>query len=261
MLDVSRSWARRSHSSVDRRSDSTSTRSSSPWNMVAKSSKSMLAAEEPEAVRRWRRPAEEAGVGRADGEERDRRALRARAAVTRPSASHSGVSIGDAVDGSSIGGDDLHRRRRGRRERRRAWPRRRRPSWPGSVRMSTWRSTRSGMTLVFVPPCTTVGAKRGVRAGVEPGGPGRWGSASSSSIEAVLGSSSGSVELGREAPCPRRSGARSSWISVGGPVLGDAADDLGRLHQRVVGAERLRRVARRAPDAQRAPVACPSRRR
>ena len=38
----------------------------------------------------------------------------------------------------------------------RAWRRRR--VWPGSVRMSTSSSTWSGITLVFVPPCTTVGA-------------------------------------------------------------------------------------------------------
>ena len=30
--------------------------------------------------------------------------------------------------------------------------------WPGSVRMSTSRSTVSGMTFVFTPPCRTVGA-------------------------------------------------------------------------------------------------------
>ena len=77
--------------------------------------------------------------------------------VTRRSESHSGVSIGDAVDGSSFDvistrvgevADRVHQQRL-------APPRR---DWPGSVRMSTWSSTRSGMTLVFVPPCTTVGA-------------------------------------------------------------------------------------------------------
>ena len=38
-----------------------------------------------------------------------------------------------------------------------------------------------------------------------------------------------------------------------GLVLGEAAHDLGRLHQRVVGAERHRRMARRARHAQGAP--------
>ena len=38
-----------------------------------------------------------------------------------------------------------------------------------------------------------------------------------------------------------------------GPVLVDAADDLGRLHQRVVGAQRLGTVARGAPHGERAP--------
>ncbi len=32
------------------------------------------------------------------------------------------------------------------------------PRWPGSVRTSTWSSTRSGMMFVFTPPRATVGA-------------------------------------------------------------------------------------------------------
>ena len=37
-----------------------------------------------------------------------------------------------------------------------------------------------------------------------------------------------------------------SWMCVGGRYVGEPAHDLGRGHERVVGAERLRRVAGRA---------------
>ena len=72
-------------------------------------------------------------------------------------ASHIGVSVTDAVDSFSSNGVIS------------TWSARS-PSasssnlrtsverWPGKVRMSTSTSTRSGITLVFVPPWTTVGA-------------------------------------------------------------------------------------------------------
>ncbi len=83
------------------------------------------------------------------------------------------------------------------------------PLWPGSVRMSTSISTRSGMTFVFVPPCTTVGAnvvcvhECAMRAEAERQLVDRL-------AEALLAASSTS---GRPRPCTRR---RQVPLSSGG---------------------------------------------
>ena len=59
-------------------------------------------------------------------------------------------------------------------------------------------------------------------------------------------------DLGRQADVLDEAAPRVVDLRLG-LVLGEAAHDLGRLHQRVVGAERLRRVTRRARHPQRAP--------
>ena len=120
------------------------------------------------------------------------------------------------------------------------------PRWPGSVRMSTSTSTWSGMTFVFVPPWMIVGANVVcVHACAWRASP--IGSSSQKSCERVLVEQArvplrAEVDALDEAP-PRVVDLRRR------PVLGEPAHDLGRGHERVVGAERLRRVARacRAP--------------
>ena len=79
-----------------------------------------------------------------------------RRALVRASESHNGVSVGDDVAGSSF--DSISTRSARSPSASRSSAVASAPLWPGSVRMSTSRSTRSGMTLVFVPPWTTVGA-------------------------------------------------------------------------------------------------------
>ena len=78
-------------------------------------------------------------------------------AVTRLSVSHRGVSIGDCgrrivvrLDVDDVG-EVTERVAAGARARQDR-------SDPGSVRMSTSSDTWSGITLVLVPPCATVGA-------------------------------------------------------------------------------------------------------
>ncbi len=117
-----------------------------------------VAAEEPEPVavdaerggrtaRRWRR---RSGTARACRRGRS-------ACVTRPIASHSGVSIGDAVGRVVVERHELDRTRQ-------VAERfvEHRPhlalTLPGSVRMSICEVDVSGMTLIFVPPWTIVGA-------------------------------------------------------------------------------------------------------
>ena len=173
-----------------------------------------------------------------------------RALLTRLSASHSGVSIGDAVETSSVITSTSTRSARSPS----ASSSIRRislPTCPGSVRMSTSSSTRSGMTFVFVPAVHDRRRERRVRARVrltgEAEGQVVHELAERVRIEQRL------LQLLRERhafdePAPHVVDHRL------GPVLGDAAHDLGRVDERVVGAQRLRRVPGRAVHGQAAPV-------
>ena len=110
----------------------------------------------------------------------------------------------------------------------------------------------SGITFVFVPPCTTVGRDRRVRAGVELAG-----HADRQRLEGAdeprLVEQRGRDLLGVAHAATKR--RQMSCSTVGGRNVGEPAYDLGRGDEGVVGPVRLRRVPRRAPDAQRAPVA------
>ena len=124
-------------------------------------------------------------------------------------------------------------------------------SQPGRVRMSTSRSTRSGMTLTLVPACIMVGAMVvWVQAWA-------WRARPSSGQRLAEGADAVGVEqrageLGGEPDALDEAPPRVVDVG-GGLVLGQAADDLGRLHQGVVGAQRLRRVPGRAPHGHGAP--------
>ena len=117
------------------------------------------------------------------------------------------------------------------------------PDWPGQRADVDLELDLSGMTLVFVPPCATVGANvvcvHACQCRAMP-----IGSSASAPAEVVRVEQRGG-ELGIEC-MPSTNWRHDSWICVCGLVLGDAAHDLGRGDERVVGAERLRAVARRA---------------
>jgi hypothetical protein len=131
--------------------------------------------------------------------------------VTRDKVSHSGVSVGDSVAGSSfdVTSTESARSPSASRSISSAWS----PVWPGSVRMSTSRSTRSGITFVFVPPCTTVGANvvcvHACQWRAMPSGSSEsalWNSSESRSAPAISGSSC----------MPSMKRRQESWIWVSG---------------------------------------------
>ena len=122
---------------------------------------------------------------------------------------------------------------------------------PGSVRMSTSRSTRSGMTLVLMPPWARLGENvvwvqdQKLAAAPREAIP-AMASAARAGVDQRLAHRGGQVEGGRPA-------APQLGDLGPGAVLGQAADDLGRHDQRVVGPVGHRSVPRRAPHDQAAP--------
>ena len=117
--------------------------------------------------------------------------------------------------------------------------------------MSTSSSTRSGITLIFVPARMMVGAMVvWVQAWAWRASPTR-GSSSQNCVDPV-GVEQGPGQIRREADPGDEPGPGLVQLG-GGTVLVDAADHLGRLDQRVVRPEGLTAVARGAPDRQEAP--------
>ena len=240
----------------DRPSDSVSIRSSSPWNIDAVVLEGHPLAEQPEAVGRDARAPEEAGVGGADGEVGHRRAARV-APLRHPAERVPQRRVGRRCARSSCASA---RTRPGRPGRRGPRPASRRSSSlvsPGSVRMSTSSSTTSGMTLILVPPCDDRRRERRVGAGVELPGHARAGKLVEHPVDAV-GRQQRIGDLVRVAH--RRDEAPPHVVDVRlGLVLDEPAHDLGRGHQRVVGAVGLRAVARRCPGCAACTRARPSR--
>ena len=117
--------------------------------------------------------------------------------------------------------------------------------------MSTSTSTTSGITFVFVPPWMTVGANvvcvHACAWRASPIGSSSQKSASVDSLSSCSFHSLPEVDAFDET-APRVVDLRRR------PVLGEPLHDLGRGDERVVGAERLRRVTRRSPHRDAAPV-------
>ena len=240
-----KSWARAIHISVDRWSDSTSTRSSMPWNMAPYCSNPMACAVQPEAVGHAAERPVVAGVGGPDRQE----GHGARSRIEQPTdplqrVPQRGVDRRGLVDGSSdskamlhvVGqiADDLlqHGPHIG------GVPSRERPD--------------VDLELDPVGDHVDLGAgphdgrcHGGVGAGVGLTGQADQGELVAEAVDAV-GVEQGLGQLRREAdpldepdPC---------LVQLGlGPVLVDPSDHLGRLDQGVVGPQGLAAVARACP--------------
>src|SRR6266511_1181461 len=131
--------------------------------------------------------------------------------LTRVSESQRGVSTGDEVDGSSLPSISTASYRSPSAARRWWWTSS--SDSPGSVRMSTWMSTLSGMTLVLVPPWITVGANvvwvHEYTTRDKPSGSVLANSRSSSSLSSASRNSGGYC-------MPSTNRRQVSWICVGG---------------------------------------------
>jgi hypothetical protein len=165
--------------------------------------------------------------------------------------SHSGVSVGDAVEGSSWAPSTSTRSARSPRA--------------SSSRRCTSAAAWSGQGADVELEVDGVGDHVGLRAAVDHrGGDGGVGAGvelaahaqrQGSQMASTKPSSSSSGPLiSPGSPSTRRTGARCRASGSRRPERVEAAHHLGRGDQRVVGAERLAGVAGRAPDPQRAPV-------